>query len=354
MTHAVILAGGWGERLWPMSTRRRPKQLLTLGGDRPLVAEALARVSDLISPETTLVLTSASLRDAILSALPGVPPDRVVGEPVGRNTAPAIALAAHVLVRTDPDAIMVVLPADHVVRDVDAFRETLGLALKAAGGERALVTLGVRPTRAETGYGYIRCGEPSATDGVLLVDRFVEKPDAQTARAYVEDGSYLWNSGMFVWRADRVLEEVARHLPDLWSALDAVSGSPGSEGFLEEVLRFYEAAPAISIDYGIMEHAANVLVVPAGFDWDDVGAWTALARVWGIDAAGNAASGEVVLLESADSVVYSEDGLVAVLGMEGVVVASTGDATLVCPKSMAGDVRRIVEELRKRNLTDSQ
>lgn len=354
MIHAVILAGGWGERLWPMSTRERPKQLLALGSERPLVADALARVSGLAAPETTLVLTSASLRAAILSVLPDVPADRVIGEPVGKNTAPAIALAAHVLVREDPDAVMVVLPADHVVRDVDAFRHTLATALEAANGERALVTLGVRPTRAETGYGYIRSGGPAGTKGVSLVDSFVEKPDGQTARSYVEDGSYLWNSGMFVWRADRVLEEVARQLPDLSSALDGVTGSPGSDSFPEDVARFYEAAPAISIDYGIMEAAENVLVVPAGFDWDDVGAWTALARVWGVDAGGNAASGEVVLLESTDSVVYSEDGLVAVLGMEGVVVASTGAATLVCPKSMVGDVRRIVEELRRRNLTDSQ
>ena len=354
MRYAVILAGGWGERLWPMSTRSRPKQLLTLGGERPLVAEALSRVAPLVAPETSLVLTSASLRNAVLPELPLVPSERVIGEPVGRNTAPAVALAAHILVRADPDAVMIVLPADHVIRDVDAFRETLKLALRAAEDERALVTLGIQPVRVETGYGYIQSGRPAATDGVFAVDRFVEKPDAAAAAAYVADGAYLWNSGMFVWRADRVLEELARQLPDLSSALDLVKAFPGDDGFSENVSRFYAAVPAISIDYGIMESAERVLVVPAGFDWDDVGAWPALARVWGVDEDGNAASGQTILLDSDDSVVYSEDGVVALLGMSGVVVARTAGATLVCTKDRASDVRRIVEELKRRGVIDGQ
>jgi mannose-1-phosphate guanylyltransferase len=353
MRHAVILAGGWGERLWPMSTRSRPKQLLALGGQRPLVAETLDRVLPLVTPETSLVLTSASLRDALLPEISAVPPERVVGEPVGKNTAPAIALAAHILAAADPDAIMFVLPADHIVGDVDAFREALEVASRAALDERALITLGIHPVRAETGYGYIQSGRPAATDGALTVERFVEKPDAATAAAYVAEGSYLWNSGMFVWRADRVLEEIEAQLPDLASALDIVTASPGDDGFLESVSRFYAEAPAVSIDYGIMENAEGVLVVPVGFGWDDVGAWPALARVWGVDESGNAVSGETVLLDSEDSVVYSEDGLVAVLGMSGVVIARTSGATLVCPKDRASDVRRVVEELKRRGLIDN-
>lgn len=352
MRHAVILAGGWGERLWPMSTRDRPKQLLRLGSGKTLVAETLDRVRPLVAPETTLVMTSASLRDALVDELPQPSPARIIGEPVGKNTAPAMALAARLLAAEDPDAVMIVLPADHVVADVASFRDTLDLALRAAEDERALVTLGIRAARAETGYGYIRSGAPAATTGALVVDRFVEKPDAETASEYVRDGSYLWNSGMFVWRADRVLEEIARQLPELSSALEAVGVPPGDGAFPDAVSRFYEAAPAVSIDYGIMEGADGALVVPADFGWDDVGAWTAFARLWGVARDGNAIRGEAVLLDSSDNIVYAEGGVVALLGVSGLVVARTPGATLVCPSDRAAEVRRIVEELKKRGIVD--
>jgi mannose-1-phosphate guanylyltransferase len=348
MRYAVILAGGWGERLWPMSTRRRPKQLLALDGGRTLVSRTLDRVAPLVKIDESLAITSESLREAMVPELPLVPCERVVGEPVGRNTAPAIALAARILVLRDPDALLVVLPADHMIVDDSGFRRTLTLAIEAAEKERALVTIGIRPTRPETEYGYVRVGSPSATVGVRNVLSFHEKPDPATAEAFVAAGEYLWNSGMFVWRADRFLEEVERHLPEVARALRAVSAGPGEQTFQAEVRGYYEAVPSISVDYGIMEKADRVLVVPAGFAWDDVGAWPALARVWGVDDSGNSARGDVLLVDSDGCVVYSEDGTVAVLGMSDVVVARTGDATLVCPKDRARDVRLIVEELKRR------
>jgi mannose-1-phosphate guanylyltransferase len=348
MTYAVILAGGWGERLWPMSTRARPKQLLSLTGGSSLVGNTLRRVEPLVSLEGSLVMTGESLKDRMVDELKSIPPERIIGEPVGRNTAPAIALAARLLLAADPDAVMLVLPADHMIGDDAAFRASMDLAVRAAQEQRALVTLGVCPTRAETGYGYIRTLRESGIEGVLEVASFEEKPDAERARAYLEDGGYYWNSGMFVWRADVFLSEVERHLPDVAAALSGITCGPGGDGFASELSRFYGSVEGISVDYGIMEKAEGVLVVPSDFGWDDVGAWPAVARIWPGDADGNTVRGDALVIDSSDCVVYSESGTVAVLGMEGVVVVRTEDATLVVPKDRAADVKRIVEGLRAR------
>jgi mannose-1-phosphate guanylyltransferase len=348
MTHLVILAGGWGERLWPMSTRERPKQMLDLTGGSSLVGETLERITPLVSLDSALVMTNASLRDRMVRELPGIPPERVIGEPVGRNTGPAIALAAKLLMQSDPDATMIVLPADHVVADAAAFREAIRLAVEAAGDERALVTLGVRPTRPETEYGYIRAGRRAPTDGAFAVESFVEKPDREKAERYLTDGGYYWNSGMFIWRADVFLAEVERHLPDVAAALAEFSAAPGDLNFEEELSGFYGSVEGVSVDYGVMEKANDVLVIPADIGWDDVGAWPAVARIWEGDEAGNTLRGDVVIVDTTESIAYSEEGVVAVLGMEGVVVVRTADATLVCPRDRAADVRLIVEALSRR------
>lgn len=352
MRYAVVLAGGWGERLWPMSTRSRPKQMLSLAGDESLVKQTLGRIAPLVAVEETLVVTSELLRAQMIPELPGVPAERFIGEPVGRNTAPAIALAAKLLVAQDPDALMIVLPADHVIVDDGAFRAAIDTAAECADRDGALVTLGIRPTRAETEYGYIKAGAPVGREGVLRVERFTEKPDLETAESFLADGGYYWNSGMFVWRADRFLKQVAEHLPDVAAALGMLNVEPGQPGFEEAVARFYDASPSISVDYGIMEKAAEVLVVPADFGWDDVGAWSALARVWAAEGRGNAERGETVVIDSSDCVVYAEGGVAAVVGLRDVVVVHTPDATLVCPKDRARDVRAVVEELKKRRKID--
>ncbi|MBD3368064.1 MAG: NTP transferase domain-containing protein [Candidatus Eisenbacteria bacterium] len=348
MRHAVILAGGWGERLWPLSTRERPKQLLPLVGDRALVRQTLERVAPLTSLETSLVLTGGTLRAPMARELPEIPGARIIGEPVGRNTAPAIALAALLLVREDPDAVLIVLPADHIVKDERAFQRTLGLACEAAEAERALVTLGIEPTRPETEYGYILKGPASSLPGVHVVERFVEKPDVATARAYLDEGGYLWNSGMFVWRADRFLEETERRLPDVARALSRVESEPGDRDFDDVLGAYYEDCPSVSVDYGVMEKASEVLVVPASFGWDDVGAWSAMPRIWEADEAGNVVRGDAVVHDASNCVVDAEDGIVGVVGVSDLVVVRTGDATLVCPKDRARDVREIVRALRER------
>ena len=346
MTAAVILAGGWGERLWPMSTRDRPKQLLDVDGNGTLVQRTVRRVEPLVDLRRSVVVTGKSIRASILPQLSPIPPDRVIGEPLGRNTAPAIALAAHVLVGEDPDAVMVVLPADHLIGDSAAFADTMELAIRVARERAALVTLGVKPTRVETEYGYIKAGS-SLEPGVRSVDSFVEKPDADTAALYLADGSYLWNSGMFIWRADRVLQEIALRLPEVAAALEGLPARPGVDAFDEGLEKFYQSVPSVSIDYGVMEKADGVLVVPATFDWDDIGAWSALERVWASDDSRNATRGDAVLIDSTGCVVYGEGEVVAVLGMRDVVVVNTPQGTLVCPKDRARDVRSVVAELKR-------
>ncbi len=354
MTHAVVLAGGWGERLWPMSTRSCPKQLLRLVAGEPLVRATLRRIAPVASPKSAIVLTGAAIRATIAAELPDVPPERIIGEPVGRNTAPAIALAAHLLVAEDPDAVMVVLPADHVVSDESAFCAAVDLAVRAAAGVRGLVTLGMRPTRPETEYGYMRVGRESTVRGVHEVEAFTEKPDAATAEAFLAGGRHLWNSGMFIWRADRFLDEVGLRLPGVRGALAAVPRRPGEAGFEDAVRRYYEAVPSVSVDYGVMEKAENVLVVPAGFGWDDVGSWCALERVWGDGTgAGSVVRGDAVLVDAERCIVYADGGgVAAVVGLSDVIVAHTKDATLVCPKARARDVRRVVEELKRRGIVE--
>jgi mannose-1-phosphate guanylyltransferase len=352
MTHAVVLAGGWGERLWPMSTRSCPKQLLRLVAGESLVSATLRRIAPIAPTGGAVVLTGAAIREAIARELPDVPPERIIGEPVGRNTAPAIALAARLLVAEDPDAVMVVLPADHVISDEAAFRAAIDLAVRAAVSARGLVTLGIRPTRPETEYGYMRVGAESALAGVHRVEEFTEKPDAETAEAFLAGGRHLWNSGMFVWRADRFLEELAARLPDVHRALAAVPRRPDDAGFGEEVRRYYDAVPPVSVDYGVMEKAADVLVVPAGFGWDDVGSWCALERVWGESGKGGVVRGEAVLVDAERCIVYAEDGVAAVVGLSDVIVAHTGGATLVCAKDRARDVRRVVQELKRRGIIE--
>ncbi len=347
MIYPVILAGGWGERLWPMSTPSRPKQVLTLGGDRSLVGRTLDRVAAAAVTDRALVMTSSQIAETIPVELPGVPAERIIAEPMRKNTAPAIALAAHLLTIEDKDAVMVVLPADHIIGDDDDFRRTIALAADAANELRALMTLGITPSRPDTEYGYIEAGD-GAGSGVFKVRRFTEKPDAATAAEFIGAGGYYWNSGMFIWRADVFLEEVAEHLPDVASALAQVTVPVGAPGFTEQMNAFYEETPSISVDYGIMERTERALVVPADFGWDDVGAWSALGRVWPPDERGNSSQGDVVLLDSNDCIAYAEGGVAAAVGVEGLIVVHTPEATIVCPRARAREVRDLLAEVRRR------
>jgi len=331
--HAVILAGGSGTRFWPLSRAKKPKQFLALVTERTLIAETFARVEP-ISDAVWVVCGN----DHALAVKAEVPRARVIVEPAARNTAPAIALACRAVQREDPEATIAILPSDHHIARPDAFRSALTAAAEAArGGD--LVTLGIRPTRAETGYGYLRRGA-QRPDGSYAVEAFVEKPDAATAERYVQDSAYAWNAGIFVFRADAMLDALRRHQPKILDALDD-----------------FARMPSISIDYGVMEpesHTTHRIALVAGdFGWSDVGSFAALPEVRALDSRGNAISGDALAVDCDDCVVLAEgDRLVAAVGLRGLCIVDAGDALLVVPRDRAQDVRAVVEALKKQGRQD--
>jgi mannose-1-phosphate guanylyltransferase len=343
---ALILAGGSGTRFWPLSRRSVPKQLLALDGEATLLQRTAARLAPLVGPESLWVCTTEALAEAVAAQLPQVPREQILAEPEGRNTAPAIAWAAASMPRERRAEPLLVLPADHRMEDDAAFRRVLGTAAAEAAGGRVLA-LGVTPRWVETGYGYLELGEPlDGGSGLRRVRRFVEKPDRERAAAFLAGGRHLWNAGIFAFRGDLLLALVERHLPALATGLDAIAAAP------ERLSELYRELPAISIDHGVMEKLDEIATLPLDCGWSDLGSWEALAEVLPADAAGNAAHGEVVTVDTRDSLLWSDQGTVAVLGLEGVVVVRTGDAVLVMPKSRSQEVRALVEALRARGRED--
>ena len=347
--YAVIMAGGSGTRFWPLSRTNRPKQFLALGpDDRSLLRATAERVWNLLSPERTFVVTSDQLRDQVAAVLPELQPHQILAEPVGRNTAPCIGWAATHLKRLDDDAIMAVLPADHYIGETDAYVDTLRRGLEAAT-HGDYVTIGIRPSRAETGYGYIEVGA-ELDPGVFRARRFVEKPNRARAEQFVASGNFLWNSGMFFFLASRILEAIDEHLPGLGEQLRRYdeAARAGQEASLVEAT--YARLPAVSIDHGIMEKVSTVTVVPASFEWSDLGSWTSAWELAPRDDHGNALPPGGIALNASANYVQAPDGkLVVLVGVDGLVVVDSGDALLVIPKDRAQDVREVVAALRKRD-----
>jgi mannose-1-phosphate guanylyltransferase len=342
---AVILGGGSGTRLWPASRRSRPKQLLSLGAPESLLGAAVRRAAALVGIDHTLIVTAADQEAAVRAAIPELPAANVIAEPMPRNTAPAVGLGAVAAARrAGPDAVIAVLPADPFIADEATFARLTALAI--AEGRDAIVTIGVRPTHPETGFGYLRLGarldRAGVADPVHDVGGFVEKPDRPTAERYLSSGEYLWNSGMFFLTARRMLEEARRHLPALGALLHEALGAPDPAPV---IAKGYAGVPSISIDNGIMEKASGLRVVPGEFGWNDVGSWAALPAMRRPDGAGNVVLGDATLLDGSGNIVVSEEGapFVGVVGVSDLVVVATRDAVLVIPKDRAQDVRRIVE-----------
>jgi mannose-1-phosphate guanylyltransferase len=355
MLHVVIMAGGSGTRFWPLSRRHRPKQLLSLAADRPMLRLTYDRLGDLVPPERSWVITTADTAAASRELLPELPPANILAEPVGRDTAACAGLAALTLQHVDPEAVCVMLPADHVIGQEERFRSAIAAAADFVTTEGGLLTFGVRPTRPETGYGYLELGSPHRElDGwqVHRLQRFVEKPDPDTARSYLEAGGYLWNSGMFVWRASDFLDELRRQLPELASGLDRLSDSLGSSSFGAALDSIYPTLDKTSVDFGVMEGATSCWTVPVDFEWSDVGAWPALAELLTPDRDGNAALGRNLSVASASNLLVSDGPAVAVAGVEGLIVVATADAVLVVPAGEAQRVRDIVAELEARGWDD--
>ena len=357
MRHAVIMAGGSGTRFWPASRRNRPKQLLPIGGETPLLSRTVERLGGLVPPERTWIVTTEPLVPAVRELLPEIPAGNVLGEPAGRDTAACAGYAAARLRAADPEATCIVLPADHVIGDEAAFRAALEAGAGHVEREGGLLTFGLRPTRPETGYGYLRLGPAAAElDGhtVHRLERFVEKPDEATARRYLEEGAYLWNSGMFVWRAADLLEEIARQLPELARGLEALAAAFGTPEEAEVLHAVYPALPRTSVDFGIMEGARLVWCIPVAFPWSDVGSWHAAWEVAKRDGDGNAARGRVLLDGARGCLAVSEAGGPAVVlsGVEDLVVVATSDAVLVVPREAAQRVKAVVDALRRMGWDD--
>jgi len=354
MDYAVIMAGGIGSRFWPASRKERPKQFLDVFGDGTLIQNTVARLQGLIPPERCLVVTHDRYVEQTQRQLPAVPEENILAEPISRNTAPCITYAAATLAGRDPDATMVVLPADHVIGDVAQFHRTLDVAIEAAQEPGALVTLGIEPTYPATGYGYIQYDGDTADDAELQaypVRTFAEKPDQSTAERFIDSGDFLWNSGMFIWRADTILDQVETHLPDAHKAFAPVRETEGAPD--EETLtQAFKDSPRISIDYGVMEQADSVYVVPGSFQWNDVGDWRAVYDLSDKDEHGNVIEGDVIMQDSSRCYVQTDDRLVVLVGIHDMVVVDTDDAVLVCNRDSAQQVKQVVEYLHAHQFED--
>ncbi|NDC54359.1 MAG: mannose-1-phosphate guanylyltransferase [Planctomycetia bacterium] len=358
MLHAIVMAGGSGTRFWPASRAGLPKQLLPLAGAKTLLEDTVARLEGLVPPERMLVVTSQRLLPAVKKQLPRLPDTALVGEPCKRDTAPCVGLAALLVARHDPDATLAVIPSDHVIAPAATFRAALEQAADlVAESPGRLVTFGIKPTYPAESFGYIQQGAPLARPGgaapAHAVARFKEKPPASVAREYLAAGNYLWNAGIFVWKAATILEALAARQPECLSRLETIVAAwdtPGREGVFD---REFAAIKGISIDYAVLEHAPDVAVIEAPFAWDDLGGWSAVARQRGADAAGNTVVGRHLGIDSVRTIVHSRpDHLVVTLGLEDMLVVHTPDATLVADRGHEEAVRKVVAELEKRGWTE--
>ncbi|MFN1835563.1 mannose-1-phosphate guanylyltransferase [Balneola sp. MJW-20] len=351
MTYAVIMAGGSGTRFWPKSTKELPKQFLKLFGEKTMLQNTVDRIKEEIPLERVLVVTNDRYVDIVKDQLPGIPAHNVVGEPVAKNTAPCVAIAAELLHKKDEEAVMVVLPADHHITKPDKFRDILRSAISKAKQDNFLVTIGIKPDRPETGYGYIhgndKISEELEDHIVHPVRSFKEKPDLETARDFLKSGDYFWNSGMFVWSASTILNEVSSYLPDMFKLVKEAGESLYGEGHDAAVDHFYNSCESISIDYGIMENSKDVFVVPGEFGWNDVGSWTAVYDLGEKDQQGNVVNGSFFTQSAAgNNYISSESGkMISLVGVEGLAVVETENAILVCKLDQAQKVKDIVNQL---------
>ena len=351
MVHGVIMAGGSGTRFWPESRKSRPKQLLDISGNKTMIRATVERILPEIPFERIMVVTGASHAQEIKNQLPELNDAMVVAEPQGKNTAPCIALAAYKLFKKDADGVMVVLPADHMIGEEEEFRKSVRSAVEAACMGDYLTAFGIVPDRPETGYGYIELGESALemkSVTAFKVKSFTEKPDKVRAEQYLENGTHIWNSGMFVWKITTIIEAFEKYLPSISRAMTGILPALNTREEPEAIIEAYNTIEEISIDYGIIEKAANVLVIPIDVKWNDVGCWASLADVWDTDDTGNSGRGEFLALDSTGCIISSPHKVSVLVGVEDLIVVDTADALLVCRKDRAQDLRRLQERLEER------
>ncbi len=358
--YPVILAGGRGTRFWPLSRRRRAKQLLALDGKHTMIQQTVARLAPLAAPSRFWIITNDDLRPAILRQLPKLPAKQIIAEPAGRNTAPAIGLGAFLLLRHDPNAVLGLFPSDHVIADPAQYRATLSQGIEIAAAGENIVVLGIRPTRPETGYGYVEAGAPEA-DGSLRVRRFTEKPDLARAKQFLDAGNYFWNSGMFLWRADTLANALREHLPNTAPLLEAIAAAYGTRKFADTFCKLYPKCENISIDYAVLEPRSakgegqsRIFCLPSDFGWNDLGSWAALhehhmAKAKAGDGSLASASGSFAL-NAKNNYVHAPGKFVALVGVSDLVIVETEDALLVTTLDQSQDVGKVVKHLDEKKL----
>ncbi len=355
MLHAVIMAGGSGTRFWPASRRSRPKQFLQLVGDRSLIRTTFERIVPLVPADRIWIVTTANTAEMTREALPELPPSNVLAEPLGRDTAACAGFAAVAIRHRDPEAICVVLPADHVIRERSRFHRAVSAGAEFVAREGGLLTFGIRPTRPETGFGYLQLGVEAgevAEWTVHRLARFVEKPDPDTARQYLQDGGFLWNSGMFVWPVAELLGEIGQQLPKLAEGLELIAAALDTDREKATIEEVYPSLQRISVDFGIMEGARRCWTIPVKFPWSDVGAWPAVGELLEGDRDGNAMRGRALSVDCQDCILIGDGAVVAAAGVSDLIVVATPDAVLVIPANDAQRVKQLVEELERRGWDD--
>lgn len=342
------MAGGKGERFWPKSRRRLPKQFLSLTNDGvTMIQHTVRRLLPLVAEEDIYIVTNAGYVPLVEEQLPNIPRENILAEPLARNTAPCIGLAASIIRKKTEDAVMLVLPSDHLIKFNEMYIDILSQAVQVAEEGENLVTIGITPTYPETGYGYIHFGRDDAKRmGVYKVQRFVEKPDSKTAKEYLASGQYLWNSGMFVWKLSTILKNFEEWMPEVYAGLGKIGEAYGTPDFDRVLGECYGAFPSESIDYGIMERAKKIYTIPGNFGWDDVGSWLALERINQTNELGNVIQGDVITIHTDGCIVSGGKRLIAMVGMENAIVVDTDDAVLICSKDNTQDVKKVIENLK--------
>lgn len=351
--YCLIMAGGSGTRFWPRSRVAKPKQYLSLFGDQSLIQESAQRFANFIPEDCIYVVSAKSQKEVLESQTTNLPKQNMIYEPVGKNTLPAIGLAALFIAEKDPDGILIVSPSDHLIQNDELFRQTIESAVLIADKKDGIVTIGITPKFPATGYGYVQtAGEIQIGQTIksFAVNKFVEKPNVEMATSYLKDGGFFWNSGIFIFKVSVFLESVQKYAPELYADLIRIKEHIGADTYEEAVDRIYNEVKSISIDYGILEKASNVFLVQGDFVWNDLGSWEEVYKYDKKDENQNAQVGEVVFLDSKSSYVYAPNSLVAVVGLDDVIVVQEGDTILVCKRDRAEDIKAVVGEITKRKL----
>ncbi|WP_369715828.1 mannose-1-phosphate guanylyltransferase [Leptotrichia alba] len=350
MTSIVIMAGGKGERFWPKSRINLPKQFLSLTDDgKSMIQHTVERVKSLVDIENVYVVTNEMYKNLVLEHIPDIPKENIIIEPVAKNTAPCIGLAAMHIVKKNINSKMIILPSDHLIKFNEVFIDTLKIALDVVEKGDNLATIGITPNYPETGYGYINFTKGESfkdSANIYEVLRFVEKPNLEKAKEYLTSGQYLWNSGMFVWKASTILKNFKEYLPEIYEGLQKIGESINTRKYEEVLKKEFSNLPSESIDYGIMEKAKNIYVIPGNFGWDDVGSWLSLERINKTNQDGNVISGNVISIKTKNSIIQGNEKLIATIGLEDIVIVDTDDVTLICHKDNTQEVKEIISNLK--------